>query len=30
VAEDGPVRFFADERLDRSTIAPAFPERVEI
>jgi hypothetical protein len=30
VAEDGSVRFFADERLDRSTIAPAFPERVEI
>jgi Uma2 family endonuclease len=29
VAEDGSVRFFADERLDRSTIAPDFPERVE-
>jgi Uma2 family endonuclease len=30
VAEDGSVRFFADERLDRSTIAPAFPERLEV
>jgi Uma2 family endonuclease len=30
VAEDGSVQFFADERLDRSTIAPAFPERLEV
>jgi hypothetical protein len=29
VADDGSVRFFADERLDRSTVAPDFPERVE-
>lgn len=29
VAGDGSVRFFADERLDRSTVAPDFPERVE-
>jgi Uma2 family endonuclease len=29
VADDGSVRFFADERLDRSMIAPDFPERVE-
>jgi Uma2 family endonuclease len=30
VADDGSVRFFADERLDRSMIAPDFPERVEV
>jgi Uma2 family endonuclease len=29
VAEDGSLRFFADDRLDRSTVAPDFPERVE-
>jgi len=30
VADDGSVRFFADERLDRSTVAPDFPERVDV
>jgi Uma2 family endonuclease len=30
VAEDGSVQFFADERLDRSTVAPDFPERVDV